>query len=350
MDLPLPDEATPGPRDRLRSAPMDDRKVRWGILGCGGIATSAIAPAIRWSRKGVLRAVGSRTAERAAERARVVEAPVAYGSYDALLADPEIDAVYIGLPNGEHARWALAAASAGKHVLCEKSVALTAEDATRMGAAFRGRGLRLVEAFMVRHHPQWSCLRAMLPEIGPVDHVRAVLRARHLAPGDHRWSATLGGGALFDVTCYPVNLARFVFGAEPVRVRATARWRSPGVDAATDALLELGDGRIASVHGSLDGAPEESAVISGARGRITLERPFVPGWSDTEIVVETEEGKTSHVVPGANHYLHMVEHFEALVRDPALALHPAEDGVAGTATLAAIALAARTGSTVPIRR
>ena len=327
---------------------MNDVKVRWGILGCGAIATSAVAPAIRWSRGGELRAVGSRTEDRARERARVVEAPVAYGTYDALLADPDIDAVYLGLPNGEHARWARAAAAAGKHVLCEKSLTLDIDEARELRAVFAERGLRLVEAFMVRHHPQWARLRALLPEIGPVDHVRAVLRARHENESDHRWSPTLGGGALFDITCYPVNLARFVYGEQPRRVRASARWRAPGVDASTDALLEFGDGRIASVHGSLDGAPEEGAVVSGAKGRITIARPFVPGWAPTEIIVETEAGTTLHAVAGANHYLHMIEHVEALVRDPERALAPAEDGVDNVAVLRAMSLSARTGGTIAV--
>lgn len=328
---------------------MNDGKVRWGILGCGAIATSAIAPAMRWSRGGELHAVGSRTQERADERARVVEAKVAHGSYEALLADPEIDAVYVGVPNGEHARWVRAAAEAGKHVLCEKSLTLSPEEARDLRALFTARRLRLVEAFMVRHHPQWARLRALLPEIGPVDHVRAVLRARRSDESDHRWSATLGGGALFDVTCYPVNFARFVYDAEPVRVRAFARWRTRGVDASTDALLEFSDGRVASVHGSLDAAAEEGAVISGAKGRMTLARPFVPGWAPTEIVVETDAGTSVHAVAGANHYLHMLEHAEALVRDPELALAPAEDGVDNVAVLAAMSLSARTGGTIAIR-
>ena len=327
---------------------MNDGKVRWGILGCGAIATSAVAPAIRWSRGGELRAVGSRTQERAAERARVVDAPVAHGSYEALLADPEIDAVYIGVPNGEHARWASAAAAAGKHVLCEKSLAFSPDEARPLRALFAARRLRLVEAFMVRHHPQWARLRALLPEIGPVEHVRAVLRARHGVESDHRWSATLGGGALFDVTCYPVNFARFVYGEEPRRVRAAARWKAPGVDASTDALLEFSGGRIASVHGSLDGAAEEGAVVSGKQGRITIARPFVPGWAPTELVVETESGTSLHAVPGANHYLHMIEHVEALIRDPGLALAPAEDGLDNIPVLAPTSMSARTGATVAV--
>ena len=327
---------------------MNDGKVRWGILGCGAIATSAVAPAMRWARGGELRAVGSRTEERARERAHAVEAPVAYGSYEALLADPEIDVVYLGLPNGEHARWARAAAAAGKHVLCEKSLTLSIDEARELRALFATRGLRLVEAFMVRHHPQWARLRTLLDEIGPVDHVRAVMRARHGVESDHRWSPTLGGGALFDVTCYPVNLARFVYGAEPKRVRASARWKARCLDASTDALLEFGDGRIASVHGSLDGAAEEGAVVSGKRGRITIARPFVPGWAPTELVVETDIGTSVHAVPGANHYLHMIEHVEALVRDPGLTLAPAEDGVDNVAVLVAMSLSARTGGTIAL--
>ena len=310
------------------------RRLRWGILGCGSVATTAVAPAIRWSRNGELAAIGSRTLARAEERARATNAARAHGSYDALLADPGVDAVYIGVPNGEHTRWALAAASAGKHVLCEKSLTLSVAGARIMRAAFASRGLRLVEGFMVRHHPQWSVLQRLLREgvVGEIDHVRAWFRARLDAPDDHRWSAELGGGALFDLTCYPVNLARFVFGEEPRRVRAAASFVRPGVDASTDAILEFGGGRIATVHGSLRGASEQGVVIGGTRGRIVLARPFVPGWDATEVVVEVDGGeRVAHVVPGANHYLHLVEHVAACALDASLPLEPAEDGVGNVA-------------------
>ena len=314
--------------------------VRWGILGCGAIATSAIAPAMHWADRNELLAVGSRTLERATRKAAEVRAPRAHGAYEALLADSDIDAIYIGVPNGEHARWALAAAAAGKHVLCDKSLTLRAEDARAIGEAFRARDLVLVEGVMVRHHPQWMVVRRLLEEgvIGKVTHVRAFLRATLDHPSDHRWSPTLGGGALFDVTCYAVNVARMVIGEEPVRTQATARWTETGVDCSTDALLEFPGGAVASVHGSLRAPFEQGVVISGENGRIVLERPFIPHWDPTQVIVELNGGSSRqvHDITGANHFLHMFEHVAHCILDRAAPLYPAETGVANVEACAAI--------------
>ena len=314
--------------------------VRWGILGCGAIATSAIAPAIHWADKNELVAVGSRTLERATRKAAEVGAPRAHGAYEALLADSDIDAIYIGVPNGEHARWALAAAAAGKHVLCDKSLTLRAADARAIGEAFRARELVLVEGFMVRHHPQWMVVRRLLEEgvIGKVAHVRAFLRAMLDHPSDHRWSPTLGGGALFDVTCYAVNVVRMIIGEEPIRTQATARWTESGVDCSSDALLEFPGGAVASVHGSLRAPFEQGVVVSGEKGRIVLERPFIPHWDPTQVIVELNGGSNRqvHDITGANHFLHMFEHVAHCILDRSAPLFPAENGIANVEACAAI--------------
>ena len=313
--------------------------VRWGILGCGAIATSAIAPAIHWANRNELIAVGSRTLERATRKAAEVGAPRAHGAYEALLADSDIDAIYIGTPNGEHARWALAAAAAGKHVLCDKSLALTAKDARAMGEAFRARDLVLVEGVMVRHHPQWMVERRLLEDgvIGKVAHVRAFLRSTLDNANDHRWSKTLGGGALFGVTCYAVNVVRMAIGEEPTRVQATARWAESGVDESTDALLEFPGGAVASVHGSLRAPFEQGVVISGEKGRIVLDRPFIPHWDPTQVVVELNGApRQVHDITGANHFLHMFEHVAGCILDRKAPLYPAENGVANIEACAAI--------------
>jgi xylose dehydrogenase (NAD/NADP) len=315
--------------------------VRWGIIGCGSIATSAIAPAIHWADRNELLAVASRSQRRADEKAAEVGAPHAYGCYEAVLADSDIDAIYLGVPNGEHARWALAAANAGKHVLCDKSLALTVADARAIAAACLDRDCVLVEGFMVRHHPQWTLARALLDsgKIGQVRHVRAWLRATNDNPADHRWSKKLGGGALFDVTCYPINAARFFIGEEPVRAKAVARWTDPGpdaVDESTDALLEFPSGAVASVHGSLRAPFEQGLVISGEHGRIILDRPFVPHWDPTEVVVDVPSGREVHAVGGANHFLHMFEHVAGCLLDREAPLFPAESGVANVEACASV--------------
>ena len=327
--------------------------VRWGILGCGSIATSAIAPAIRWSEDGELLAIASRDLARATAKAAELGAPRAYGSYEALLADPDVDAVYIGLPNGLHASWAILAAEAGKHVLCEKSLTLDVASARQVREAFRARDLLLVEGFMVRHHPQWSLVHSLLAKdaIGPVRHVRAWFRATLDRDDDHRWSKTLGGGALFDVTCYAVNAARFVIGKEPVRALGTARWAKSGVDESTDALLEFPGGAVASVHGSLRAPFEQGVVIVGERGRIVLDRPFVPRWEGTEVAIHVKRsGPEILLVEGANHSLHLVEHVARCIRDRSRPLLPAEDGVANVAACSAILDACHRRTEVDVAR
>jgi predicted dehydrogenase len=329
-----------------------DATVRWGILGCGWIATEAVAPAIRWSHNGRLVAVASRDPDVASARARQVGAERAYAPYDALLDDPDVDAVYIGLPNGLHEEWALRCAQSGKHVLCEKSLTMTLASARRMGEAFSSRGLRLIEAFMYRHHPQWSLVRALLADgaIGTPHMVRASFCSRFAKPADHRWSATLGGGALWDLTCYGINVTRYVTRVEPVRVAALGDWRTPEkVDASTTVSLELEGGVLASITGSLRCGPDQTVVIVGDRGVLEIARPFVPRWEPTHVSVRlgwAEERR--HEVGGANHFLHQVEHFASLVLDPQRDAWPAEDGIRNVAACEAADTSARTGTAVTI--
>jgi xylose dehydrogenase (NAD/NADP) len=334
----------------VENLPM--KSVGWGIIGCGRIATVAIAPAIKWSTNGRLVAVASRDRHVAAAKAQELGAARGYAPYEAILGDPEIDAVYIGLPNGLHEEWAVRCAQAGKHVLCEKSLTLTLASARRMAAAFSQRGLRLIDAFMYRHHPQWSLVHSLLEEgaIGQVRVVRASFCSRCEDANDHRWSA-LGGGALWDLTCYGVNAARYVTRSEPVRVAALADARSAsGVDASTQASMEFEGGVLASVTGSLHGKDAHSLVIHGDRGTIEVERPFLPGWDPPSVVLSRswvgEERR--YEVGGANQYLHQVEHFASLVLDPARPIWPAEDGVRNVAACEAIEKSWRSGAFVAV--
>ncbi len=316
------------------------RKVGWGIMGCGWIAKQSIAPAIGWSHNGRLVAVASRDIRDAEQKARDVGAERAYAPYEALLRDPEIDAVYIGLPNGLHEPWALRCAAAGKHVLCEKSLTFTLASARLMGAAFSSRGLRLVEGFMYRHHPQWQRVRDLLDEgaIGQVRLVRGSFCVRLDKPGDHRWSARMGGGALWDLTCYPINAARYVMRGEPLRVTAMADVRTPeGVDASSQACLEFAGGVQVSVAASLVAGFDQSFVIVGDEGVIELSRPFVPGWSAVPVALRRRDGTARVIeVQGANHFLHQMEHFASLAQNPAMSAWPAEDGAGNVAACEAV--------------
>ncbi|MDP9034926.1 MAG: Gfo/Idh/MocA family oxidoreductase [Myxococcota bacterium] len=324
------------------------KKIGWGVLGCGRIATKAVAPAIQWSANGRLVAIASRDQDVALAKARELGAERSYASYEGLLTDRDVDAIYIGLPNGLHEDWALRCAQAGKHVLCEKSLTLTLASAKRMAAAFAGRGLRLIEAFMYRHHPQWSKVRGLVEEgaIGVPRLVRAVFCSRSEDLNDHRWSAKLGGGALWDLTCYSVNAARYVTRLEPIRVSAFADSRSPhGVDASTQASLEFPGGVLAAATGSLRAGRAHSVVIHGDDGTIDLKRPFLPAWDSTYISLRRDwlGEEQRFEVPGANQYLHQVEHFASLVTEPTRPAWPGEDGVRNVAVCEAIEKSWRAG-------
>lgn len=329
---------------------MSDR-VRWGIIGAGNIACHAIAPAIKWSRNGVLRAVASRDAERARVLGERLGAEAWHGSYEALLADPSVQAVYIGLPNGLHEEWTLKAAAAGKHVLCEKALALSTASALRMRAGCAQAGVLLMEAYMYRHHPQWETVRALLREgkIGLPRFFSAHLAGMLRKEGDHRWSSEIGGGALYDVTCYGINAARYLLGAEPVRVTAQGDLGTEfGVDLSSQVLLEFPGGVLAAVQGSLGSYPSQGLTITGTHGQIDLPRPFIPYWESVSIKLRRDAGDEEIRVPGANQFLHQVEYFARCVQKGEGIAFPGEDGVLNTAACEAAQRSWSTRSSVTV--
>ncbi|MEO8251921.1 MAG: Gfo/Idh/MocA family oxidoreductase, partial [Chloroflexota bacterium] len=191
--------------------------LRWGILGTAGIAREKVIPGIQGADRCRIVAIASRNAARASEVAREAGIPTAHGSYEALLADPNVDAVYIPLPNHLHAEWSIAAARAGKHVMCEKPLALTAADAERMIEVAERQGVRLMEAFMYRLHPSWVAVRELVASrrIGRLMAVQSWFSYFNDDPANIRNIRAFGGGALYDIGCYCVNLSRMLFAGEP---------------------------------------------------------------------------------------------------------------------------------------
>ncbi len=224
--------------------------IRWGILSTADIGRKKVIPGLKKARP--LRGRGDRLARRGAWRGRWLDdldIPTAHGSYEALLADPQVDAVYIPLPNHLHAEWTIAAARAGKHVLCEKPLAMTAADAERMLEVCSAEGVRLMEAFMYRHHPSWVAARDVVASgrIGRLRSVQSWFSYYNDDPANIRNQFEAGGGALFDIGCYAVNLSRMLFDAEPTGVRAAIVREAPsGVDVLTSAILEFGRRRMAT--------------------------------------------------------------------------------------------------------
>ena len=198
------------------------RKIQWGILSTANIGIKRVIPAILSGERGAIGAIASRDASRAAEVAARFAIPRSHGSYEALLDDSKIDAIYNPLPNHLHVEWTVKALNAGKHVLCEKPLGLNAPETQAIVDARDRSQKRVIEAFMVRHHPQWDRVRALVRagRIGTVRSIQSAFLFTVLDPHNVRNQAELGGGALYDVGCYPLVAARYVFGAEPVRVIA----------------------------------------------------------------------------------------------------------------------------------
>jgi predicted dehydrogenase len=251
-------------------------RVRWGILSTADIGLRKVIPGLRRSPRSEVLAIASRADGRAAEAARELGIPRAYGTYEALLADPDIDAVYIPLPNHLHASWTITAARAGKHVLCEKPLALTAAQAQEMVDACREAGVLLMEAFMYRQHPSWIAAGELVASgrIGRLQAVDSWFSYFNDDPSNIRNAFDTGGGAMYDIGCYCVNLSRMLFGSEPTRVQA-AITRDPAlrVDTVTSAILEF-EGGVATFTCSTRAESDQRVDIYGTEGRISIEIPF----------------------------------------------------------------------------
>jgi predicted dehydrogenase len=221
------------------------RKVKWGVIGVAKIATEKVIPAMQRGEVSEIAGIASRDLGKAQAAAKQLGIPRAYGSYEDLLADPEIEAIYNPLPNEEHVPWTLRALAAGKHVLCEKPIALNAEEARQLIDARNRSGKLVAEAFMVRFHPQWRRARELAREgsIGETRAIQTFFSYRLLDPDNVR-NRPPGGGGLYDIGCYAILTARYVFGAEPTRVVATIDWDPKfKTDRLASALLEFPGGR-----------------------------------------------------------------------------------------------------------
>ncbi|MDQ3702357.1 MAG: Gfo/Idh/MocA family oxidoreductase [Chloroflexota bacterium] len=322
------------------------------MVSTARIGRQRFIPGVRAGTQGEVVAIASREPGRAQAVASELGIPRAHGSYEALLDDPGVDAVYLGLPNGLHPEWTVRAAAAGKHVLCEKPVARRVADAVRMVDAARQAGVILMEAFMYRLHPQHARVRELLQEgvIGPPVFVRATfcfsMDAARRAAGDVRLQAGLDGGALMDVGCYAVNAARYLFDAEPVEVTAQQRLDPAfGVDTAFAGVLRFAGDRLALIDGSFDAAGTQRYEIAGPSGLIQAQRAFLPGEGATTIDIVSGSQRCSEDVPGQDQYGLEADHFARSVRSGRL-LPPAEDGLAQAATMEALYRSADTGQAV----
>ena len=309
---------------------MANESFRWGIIGAARIAQTQFIPGVRASQTGTVVAVASRDLERARAMAAALTIPRAYGSYDELLADAEVDGVYIGLANSLHTEWTIRAAQRGKHDLCEKPIARTAAAAQRMADACRQAGVVLMEAFMWRHHPQHARVSQLIKDgvIGEPSTVRGSFSFPIGAGPNVRLQRDLEGGSLMDIGCYPVNVARWAFGTEPVAcVGQQVIEPAFGVDTSFGGVLRFDGGKLAVIDCSFRQSGVQRYEISGDEGRIVVPRAFRPDSEPGVIYVSTGNTTRTEHVPAANQYGLEADHFAESVRAGRL-LPPAEDGVA----------------------
>ena len=252
--------------------------LRWAILGTGNIARQ-FAAGVRTARRGVLSAVGSRTPEAASQFAQAYQIPVAVGSYQELIERPDVDAIYLSLPNSMHHQWTIAALRGGKHVLCEKPFAMNLAQSQEMFDEGKRAGRVLMEAFMYRSHPlthEWmNAIRGGV--IGQIKVIRASFCYRTTRIANNiRFSRELAGGALMDVGCYCINLCRMVAGAEPTKISASAQLLPAGVDEATSALLEFPHGIQATFNCGMSVQADNTTSICGTEGYVEIPVPWKP--------------------------------------------------------------------------
>jgi predicted dehydrogenase len=325
-------------------------KIRWGILSTAAIGTKKVIPAMRRSAHGMVFAIASRDRARAQAAAAELGIPRAYGSYEELLADPEVDAIYNPLPNDMHVAWTLAAVEAGKHVLCEKPVAMNAAEAERLLPA--GRKRHVMEAFMVRHHPQWLRARELVRQgkIGELRAVQVLFAYHNLDAANIRNRLEAGGGALLDIGGYGVVSGRFAFEAEPSRVVALVD-RDPtfATDRLTSIIADFGGGRHLTVMVSTQVAAHQRVTLAGTRGRIEILIAFnAPQMEATRIIVDdgSQLGGASsveEVFPPVDQYAEEADAFARAVLGETPLPYGVEDAIRNMKILDAVTRSEKSG-------
>src|SRR5262245_11861837 len=340
---------------------MND-KVRWGVLGVAKIAVEKVIPAMQQGAYCAVSAIASRDRHKASAAAGRISVPRSYGSYEELLADPEIDAVYNPLPNHLHVPWTIKAAEAGKHVLCEKPISLSVDEARSLLEVRHRTGIKIQEAFMVRTHPQWIGARDLVRQgrIGELRSMSGYFSYFNRDPANIRNVPEYGGGALMDIGCYLIHTSRFIFGARPDRVSAVIDCDPVmGTDRLTSFIMDFESGDVASPNPwrghsigtcSTQAAPYQRVQIVGTAGRIEIEIPFnAPQDRPCRIFVDDGSsllGKGVEVVefPVCNQYTIQGDLFSLAILEGAEQAVSLEDSIDNMSVIEAVLRSANTGA------
>ena len=326
------------------------RKVRWGVLSTAKIGTEQVIPAMQLGKYCKIAAIASRDLDKAQAAARQLGIPKAYGSYEELLADPDIDAIYNPLPNHLHVPWSIRALNAGKHVLCEKPIGLTAAEAQQLLDAARKRPqLKVMEAFMYRHHPQWQRARQLVVEgkIGDLRTIQSFFSYYNVDPGNIRNIAEIGGGGLMDIGCYLISLSRFIFGTEPRRVCGIVEYDPQfKTDRLTSGMLDFGRGT-STFTCSTQLVPYQRVNIFGTEGRVEIEIPFnAPPDQPCKMWHQYGTKVDEIVLDVCNQYTIQGDLFSQAVLSDTEVPTPLEDAVANMRVIEALIRSARSGTWV----
>ena len=327
------------------------KPVTWGVLSVSQHYRLRVHTNVSKSPLVSLRAIASRDRGKAEAEAKSLGFPRAYGSYDELLADREIEAVYIPLPNNMHAHWVKKAADAGKHVLCEKPFGLNAAESQEAIRYAEGKGVKVMEAFMYRYHPQWRRVREMVRcgEIGDVQAVHTLFSYMLKDPTNIRNILAAGGGAIPDIGCYAVSTARFVLDREPRRVVSLVH-RDPalGTDILTSAILDFGTARSVFTIGTQSQSWQKVEIL-GSGGVITVLLPF-NAYPDVpmQVAVTNGVGTRTYYSPASDQYVELWEAFSRSVRDGTPVPTPTSDAVANMKVLDALVRSEKTGGWVDV--
>jgi D-xylose 1-dehydrogenase (NADP+, D-xylono-1,5-lactone-forming) len=325
---------------------MANRVLKWGLLSTARINRALITP-LRASRRNQLAAVASRTQASADSYAREWKISRAHGSYEALLADPEIDVVYISLPNHLHAPWTIKAVEAGKHVLCEKPLALNVEEVDAVQAAARKHGRVVAEAFMYRHHPQTLKVQDLVKDgsLGELKLIRGSFSYVLSRDGDVRLDPEMGGGSIWDVGCYPISYARTIVGKDPLEVSGWQVIGPTGIDDTFAGQMRFDQDILAQFDSSFVIPFHSFMEIVGSEGTLNIPRPFKP--ETDEKIYLTRGDKTETVkIKGQELYIGEVEDMADAIllgHAPRISL---EDSRANVATISSLLESARTGKSV----
>ena len=326
------------------SGARKNAKVRWGVLGAAAIAVKKVIPGMQRSELCEISAIASRDADRARRAASELHIEKAYGSYEQLVADTEIEAIYNPLPNHLHVPWSIRAAEAGRHVLCEKPISLTVAEARQLLAARDRTGVKMGEAFMVYTHPQW--LRAKeLVNSGALGELRSIVGAFsyfNIDPNNIRNKAEIGGGGLMDIGCYPITMSRFLYGREPKRVMGLIDIDPElGTDRLSSAILDFARGQAVFTCGT-QLVPYQRMQILGTKGRIEIEIPFnAPPDKPCRIFIDDGSelgGKSARVeeFPVCDQYGLQGDAFSKAIRGNGDVPVPLENAIANMAVIEAL--------------